>query len=323
VKAWKIVGWGIAGFAVGVSVINASWLAPRLQRPLVLVAHRGVAQQIQHGGITNETCTAELMLPSDHDFIDNTLRSYSNARHFGAGAIALQVHPTGDRQMVAFHDWTVDCRTNGRGAVRKLSLAELKKLDVGYGYTPDGGKTYPLRGKGIGGMPTVEEVLREVPRMRLIFQFKSKDPADADALLAALRRGGGAASDPRFGFQGHPAVVRRVKQLEPRAWAFTVQDTKACLTDYVKFGWTGFVPRSCRNTTVMVPLNYQWAIWGWPKRFLARMDSVGTRVILTGDYEKGGALGLSRPEQLAKVPRDFRGYLWIEDFYNVGRALER
>lgn len=322
-KAWQWAGWGIAGFAATVSLVNASWIAPRLQKPLILVAHRGVAQQYDHEGITDETCTARRMLPSEHDFIDNTLRSFSNARHFGAGAIALQVHPTRDGQMVAFHDWTVDCRTQGRGSVRKLSLAELKTLDAGYGYTPDGGKTHPLRGKGVGGIPTIEEVLREAPRMRLIFQFKSKDPGDADALVAALRRGGADASDPRFGFQGHPIVIDRVKRLAPGAWAFTVQDTKACLTDYVKFGWTSYLPESCRNTTVMVPLNYQWAIWGWPKRFLVRMERAGTRVILTGDYKKGGALGLSRPEQLAKVPRDFRGYLWIEDFYNVGRALER
>ncbi|MEA3009493.1 MAG: glycerophosphoryl diester phosphodiesterase [Sphingomonadales bacterium] len=321
-KIWQWAGTGIAAFAVTVSLVNASWLAPRLSAPLILVAHRGVAQQIRHGGITDETCTAERMLPSDHDFIDNTLRSFTNARHFGAGAIALQVHPTRDGQMVAFHDWTVDCRTEGHGAVRDLTLAQLKKLDVGYGYTPDGGKTHPLRGKGVGGMPTVEEVLREVPQMRLIFQFKSKDPDDADTLLAALRRAG-AKIDDRFGFYGDPRVISRVRQLAPGAWAFTVQDTKACLTDYVKFGWTTHIPASCRNTTVMVPLNYQWAIWGWPKRFLVRMQGAGTKVILTGDYEKKGALGLNRPEQLDKVPRDFRGYLWIEDFYNVGRALER
>lgn len=320
-RVWKWVGAGVAAFAVTVSVINASWIAPRSPKPLVLVAHRGLAQPIRHGGITEETCTAARMLPPEHDFIDNTLRSFSNARHYGADAIALEVHPTRDRQVVAFHDWTVDCRTEGHGAVRDLTLAELKKLDVGYGYTPDGGKTYPLRGKGVGAMPTVEEVLREVARMRLIFHFKSKDPADADALLAALRRGG-ATIDDRLGFYGDPAVIARVKQLAPRAWAFTVKDTKACLTDYVKFGWTSFVPRSCRNTTVMVPLNYQWAIWGWPKRFLARMEGVGTHVILTGDYRGGGAMGLTRVEQLDKVPRDFRGYLWIEDFYTVGRALE-
>jgi glycerophosphoryl diester phosphodiesterase len=321
-RIWRWLGAGVVAFAVTVSLVNASWIAPRLRKPLILVAHRGLAQQYDHEGITDATCTAERMLPSEHDFIDDTLRSFSNARHFGADAIALEVHPTRDGHMVAFHDWTVDCRTDGHGAVRELTLAEIKKLDVGYGYTPDGGKTHPLRGRGVGGMPTVEEVLHEVPRMPLIFHFKSKDPADADALLAALRRGG-AAIDGRFGFYGHPAVVRRVKQLAPSAWAFTVQDTKSCLTDYVKFGWTSFVPRSCRNTTVMVPLNYQWAIWGWPKRFLVRMEQAGTRVILTGDYKKGGALGLSHAEQLAKVPRDFRGYLWIEDFYAVGRALER
>ncbi|HEX8239774.1 MAG TPA: glycerophosphodiester phosphodiesterase family protein [Allosphingosinicella sp.] len=320
-RIWRWVGTGVAAFAVTVSLINASWIAPRANGPLILVAHRGIAQQFDHEGISDETCTAQRMLPSEHDFIDNTLRSFSNARHFGADAIALEVHPTRDGQVVAFHDWTVDCRTEGHGAVRELSLAQLKKLDVGYGYTPDGGKTHPLRGRGVGGMPTVEEVLREVPKMRLIFHFKSKDPGDADALIAALRRAG-AAIDGRFGFYGDPAVLRRVKQLEPDAWTFAVADTKACLTDYVKFGWTSYVPQSCRNTTVMVPLNYQWAIWGWPKRFLARMERVGTRVVLTGDYRKGGALGLTRAEQLAKVPRDFRGYLWIEDFYSVGRALE-
>jgi glycerophosphoryl diester phosphodiesterase len=319
---WQWAGAGAGVVALTLSVVNASWIAPRLAKPLVLVAHKGIAQQIVHGGITDDTCTASRMVPSEHDFIDNTLRSFSNARHYGADAIMLEVHPTKDGQMVAFHDWTVHCRTDGHGAVRDLTLAQLKKLDVGYGYTADGGKTYPLRGKGVGGMPTVEEVLREVPRMRLIFHFKSKDPRDADVLLAALRRGG-ATIDGRLGFYGHPAVIGRVRKLAPGAWAFAVQDTKACLTDYVKFGWTTYVPPSCRNTTVVVPLNYQWAIWGWPKRFLARMDGVGTRVILTGDYEKGGAMGLTRAEQLAKVPSDFRGYVFIDDFYAVGRALER
>jgi glycerophosphoryl diester phosphodiesterase len=321
-RIWRWAGWSAAAFAVTVSLVNASWIAPRSRGPLILVAHKGIAQRFDHQGITDRTCTAARMIPSDHDFIDNTLRSFSNARHFGADAIMLEVHPTGDGQMVVFHDWTVDCRTDGHGAVRNLTLAELKKLDVGYGYTADGGRTFPLRGRGVGGMPTVEETLREVARMRLIFHFKSKDPGDADKLVAALRRAG-ATIDGRFGFFGHPRVVDRVKALAPGAWIITKEAGKACLVDYLKTGWTGFVPASCRNTTVIVPLNYQWAIWGWPKRFIARMEGVGTRVILTGDYKDGGAAGLERPEQLAKVPRDFRGYLWIDDFYEVGRALEK
>ena len=318
-KLWQWLGTGVAAFAVTVSLINASWIAPRSNRPLILVAHRGLAQQYDHEGQDKDSCTAARIRPSEHDFIENTLRSFSNARHFGADAIELDVHPTKDGQMVVFHDWTLDCRTDGHGPVRDHTLAELKRLDVGYGYTSYGGRTYPLRGRGVGGMPTVEEALREVPRMRLFFNFKSKDPGDADGLVAAFRRAG-VEIDDKFAFYGHPAVTRRLKQLVPGARTFWKDQARTCLTDYVKFGWTSYVPESCRNTIVAVPLNYQWAIWGWPRRFIARMDSVGTRVILLGP---DGKAGIERAEQLAKVPRDFRGYLWIEDFYSVGRALER
>ena len=319
-KVWQWVGVGICAFAVTVSLINASWIAPGSQKPLILVAHRGLAQQFDRAGVGRDTCTATRIRPSDHDFIENTLRSMSNARHYGADAIELDVHPTSDGQMVVFHDWTLDCRTDGKGPVRRKTLAELKRLDVGYGYTSDGGRTFPLRGRGIGGMPTVEEALRETPRMRLFFNFKSKDPGDADALVAAFRRAG-VEMDGKYVFYGHPRVTERMKQLVPGASTFWKEGMKTCLTDYVKWGWTSFVPETCRNTVVAVPLNYQWAIWGWPRRFIARMDSVGTKVILLGPYEKGEIAGLDRPEQLGKVPRDFRGYLWIEDFYTVGRAL--
>jgi glycerophosphoryl diester phosphodiesterase len=320
-KIWQWAGTGVAAFAVAVSLINASWIAPRSQKPLILVAHRGLAQQFDREGVDNETCTANRIHPPEHDFIENTLRSMSNARHFGADAIELDVHPTKDGQMVVFHDWTLDCRTDGKGPVRRKTLAELKRLDVGYGYTADGGRTFPLRGRGIGGMPTVEEALRETPRMRLFFNFKSKDSRDADALVAAFRRAK-VEIDGKHVFYGHPKVTARMRQLVPGVSTFWKEGMKACLTDYVKWGWTSFVPETCRNTVVAVPLNYQWAIWGWPKRFIARMESVGTKVILLGPYEGGEIAGLERPEQLEKVPRDFRGYLWIEDFYTVGRALE-
>ena len=311
-----------AAFAVTVSIVNASWIAPTPTGPLILVAHRGLAQQFSREGVDRDTCTATRIRPPEHDFIENTLRSISNARHFGADAVELDVHPTKDGQMVVFHDWTLDCRTDGKGPVRQKTLAELKKLDVGFGYTADGGRTFPLRGKGVGGIPTVEEVLWEARGMRLFFNFKSKDPADADALVAAFGRAG-VPIDAKFGFYGHPRVLARLKQRVPTAWTFFKDEARACLTDYVKWGWTSFLPASCRNTTVTIPLNYQWAIWGWPNRFLTRMKAANTRVIVMGPYEDGSLAGIETPAQLDKVPRSFRGYLWVEDFYNVGRALER
>jgi hypothetical protein len=101
------------------------------------------------------------------------------------------------------------------------------------------------------------------PDRRFVFNFKSKDPRDADALLAAFSRAG-VKPDDKYSYYGHPRVTDRLKQLVPGAWTFFKQEIRACMTDYVEIGWTGYVPENCRNTTVVIPLNYQWAIWGWP-----------------------------------------------------------
>lgn len=312
----------IAAAAVAVSLLNASWLAPHPSGRLVLVAHRGLAQQFPREGVTNETCTATRIRPPEHNFIENTLYSMDNAVRYGAGAIELDVHPTTDGKMAVFHDWTLECRTNGKGVVREHSLADLKALDVGYGYTADGGRTFPLRGRGIGGMPSVEEVLIRFPRTQFFFHFKSKDPSDADLLAAAFGRAG-VPIDERFAFYGDEVVTGHMQRLAPGAWVFSNQQVKACGKDYAKWGWSGIVPQSCRNGTIIVPLNYRWLAWGWPNRFLDRMSKAKTKVILFGDYRDGVAAGIESVEQIEKVPRDFRGYLWIEDFYTVGRALQQ
>ena len=320
-KKWRLFLILVALVAVILSLINASWIAPAPGGRLLVVAHRGVAQQFSREGIDADTCTATRILPSDHKFIENTIFSMQQAAALGANVIELDVQPTRDGRMVVFHDWTLDCRTDGEGVVGDHDLAALKKLDIGHGYTADGGRTFPLRGRGIGAMPTVEEVLGSV-RVPLLFNFKGSDPREADLLAAAFRRAG-VAIGPDHGFYGDERVLARMRQIAPAAWIFSKARAKACLTDYVKLGWTGHVPESCHDTTVGVPLNYQWAVWGWPKRFLARMDKAGTRVILFGDYKDGVAAGIERPEQLADVPRSYRGYLWVEDMYNVGRSLGR
>jgi glycerophosphoryl diester phosphodiesterase len=322
-RMWRTALIALAVVVVPLTLINASWLAPRPPGRLIVVANRGIALPFDRRGIDDGTCTAtRIRPPGDNDYIENTLPSIYKAMRFGADAVEVQVHPTRDGQMVVFHDWTLDCRTDGHGPVRDHTLAELKKLDVGYGYTADGGKTFPLRGRGIGGMPTVEELLREVPAMRIVFAFKSKDPRDADALAAAFGRAG-VAIDDKYGFFGAPNVLARMKQLAPGGWTFSANAASACLKDYAKLGWTSYVPPSCRDTTIVVPLNYRWMLWGWPYRFLSRMDKAHTRVLIYGNYSKSGVVGLERPEQYDQVPADFHGWLWVDDFYNMGPALRR
>jgi glycerophosphoryl diester phosphodiesterase len=322
-RKWRIALVAFAAVAVTLSLMNASWMAPSPKGRLILVAHRGIAQQFDRKGLDRDTCTATRIKPLEHNYIENTVRSINDSVGYGANMVELDVAPTKDGQMVVFHDWTLDCRTNGHGPVRDHTLAELKALDVGYGYTADGGKTFPLRGRGVGLMPTVEEVLHAVPRVKLLFNFKSKEPAEADMLLAAFRRAG-VVPDERYGFYGHIGPVARMRQLAPKAWNWTKEEAKACAVDYLKWGWSSFVPKSCRDGTVMVPLNYQWAVWGWPDRFLDRMAGSNTKVVVIGDVVKGRSPGgLERAEQLGEVPQSFKGYLWVEDIYEVGRSLLR
>jgi len=55
--------------------------------------------------------------------LENTLDSMAAAFELGADVVELDIHPTTDGQFAVFHDWTIDCRTNGKGVTRKQSMA--------------------------------------------------------------------------------------------------------------------------------------------------------------------------------------------------------
>jgi glycerophosphoryl diester phosphodiesterase len=321
-KVWKPLGLGIAGVAIGLSLINASWIAPDPKGRLVLVARRGVGPPLLAAGDDKGCSAARIAPPGENLYMENSLPSIYRATRLGAGAVEIDVRRTRDNQVVLFRDATLECRTNGRGAVADHDLAALKALDIGFGYTADGGRSFPFRGRGIGGMPTVEEALREVPNVRLIFNLASGDPADADALVAAFARAG-VKIDSKYSFRGRPQVTNRIKALVRGAWTWGEAELGGCLDDYVRTGWTSFVPASCRNTTVVVPIGRQWAIWGWPNRFQGRMAAANSKVMVVESIAGAEITGLTRIDRIDDVPRDFRGYLWIEDFFTVGRAVQR
>jgi glycerophosphoryl diester phosphodiesterase len=316
----------VALILVGLSLLNASWLAPTPVGKPKLIAHRGVYHLYdKRAAFGRDTCTARFIRPPEHEVFENTLVSIQMAAGLGGALTEVDVAPTRDGKMVLFHDWTVDCRTDGKGATRDLTLAELKTLDIGYGYTADGGKTFPLRGKGVGQMPTVEEALAALPSRTFLFNFKSKNPKEAGQLFAILKASGRDYEKLGDAFYGAQGPVDRIRELAPKNWAFNMKgEAKACTTDYVLYGWTGIIPESCRNGVLVIPVNYQWPMWGWPNRLIARMESVGARVIVTGPYESGKSNeGLTEPKQLGKIPASFNGHIWVEDIWAIGPALKR
>jgi glycerophosphoryl diester phosphodiesterase len=159
-------GLGVVAIGAGLYLVHASWLAsPPSGRPTV-IAQRGLHQVYGREGVDDDTCTARRIPPPSHRFIDNTLPSIAAAFDLGADVVEVDAKLTKDHQFVLFHDNALECRTDGTGWVGERTLAELKTLDVRFGYTADDGKSFPLRGRGVGLMPSLEEALTAHPKSR-------------------------------------------------------------------------------------------------------------------------------------------------------------
>ena len=155
------IGAGILMVAgLWIYLLNAPWLGPALAGTPKIMAHRGVHQDFDRVGLTNDSCTATESASRSRRRSKIRSNSMRAAFELGADAVELDVHPTTDVQFAVFHDWTLDCRTEGHGETRAHDMAYLKTLDVGYGYSADGGRTFPLRGKGIGLMPSFADVMQ-------------------------------------------------------------------------------------------------------------------------------------------------------------------
>jgi len=187
-RAWRTGLILILALAVFAFFNNTNLLrAPGAGRP-VLLAHRGLHQTFPADGLKADTCTAARIPPPEHGFLENTLPAMAAAFAAGADIVELDVHPTTDGHFAVLHDWTLDCRTDGKGLTRARTLAELKALDIGYGYTADGGKSYPFRGKGVGLVPSLDEVLAAFADKRLLIDIKSNEPADGEQLARRLEQ---------------------------------------------------------------------------------------------------------------------------------------
>ncbi|MEZ4483404.1 MAG: glycerophosphodiester phosphodiesterase family protein [Syntrophotaleaceae bacterium] len=106
-----------------------------------------------------------------------TLAAFRAAEADGADGVELDVQLSRDGVPVVLHDDTVDRTTHGQGAVRDLTLAELRQLDAGAWFDA------AFAGESI---PTLEEVLVwGGDRLRLNIEIKDSAAGMAVLDLAA------------------------------------------------------------------------------------------------------------------------------------------
>jgi len=116
---------------------------------------------------------------------ENTLASFEMAVEADADILEMDVHATSDGHIVVMHDEMVEGTTNGKGAISKFKLAELRELDAGYRFSLDKGKTFPYRGKGVT-VPTLQEVAERFPDVPFNIEIKQNEPRIENETFALL-----------------------------------------------------------------------------------------------------------------------------------------
>lgn len=101
---------------------------------------------------------------------ENTQAAFVRAVDEGFGYLELDVHATADGVAVVHHDATLDRTTSGTGAIATLRAAELAQVLVG----------------GREPVPTLEQVLTELPHTRITAELKSDTVVEP--VLALLQR---------------------------------------------------------------------------------------------------------------------------------------
>ena len=173
---------------------------PFLDHPLPLaIAHRGGAGEAP----------------------ENTLPAFASAVALGYHHVETDVHLTHDGELVAFHDALLDRVTDGTGAIAALDLADVQSADAGHTFSPDGGQTFPFRGRGVQ-IPRLEDLLTAWPELYVNIDPKSDlcvEPLAAllDRLDAWHRVCVGSFSDARLRRMRALGLHRACTSMGPRA----------------------------------------------------------------------------------------------------------
>ncbi|XXF75890.1 glycerophosphodiester phosphodiesterase [Myxococcaceae bacterium GXIMD 01537] len=183
---------------------------------------------------------------------ENTMAAFRMAvERFRTDMLELDVHLTRDGEVVVAHDATLERCTDGVGQVADFTLAELSRLDAGYRFTPDEGRTFPFRGQGVR-IPTLRELLRAFPSLRLNVELKPDAPGAEEALLRVLREEG-ALERVCLGSE-LDTVGERLAALAPDACHFYPRDALAAWVLAVRAG--GPPPEDARYSVLDMPLYF-------------------------------------------------------------------
>lgn len=177
---------------------------------------------------------------------ENTLAAFDRGVREGADGLELDVHLSGDGEVMVCHDASVDRTTDARGTIRAMTSRELASVDAGYRFVDEDGH-YPFRGQGFG-IPMLRDVVARYPDRRLIIEMKDDDPRLAEATLGLVRA---ASAEGRVCLGSfHAGVLRHARALQPLV-ATSAAPLEVRLALYCS--WIGLFPPRVRYRAFQVP----------------------------------------------------------------------
>lgn len=199
-------------------------------RPTLHIAHRGGA----------------LLAP------ENTLVAFRAAvERWRTDMLELDLHATRDGALVVSHDPTLQRCTDGHGRIAEHTLAQIQRLDAGFHFSSDDGRSQPFRGQGVR-IPTFREVLRAFPGTRLNVEVKAEAPG-IEFAVADLLRAEAATRRVCLGSELDP-LAERLAEVAPDVCAFYPRDALTRLVLAIKSG--AQPPDDPRFQVLDMPLDY-------------------------------------------------------------------
>jgi glycerophosphoryl diester phosphodiesterase len=208
--------------------------------------------------------------------VENTLYAVKESLGLGVDGIEIDVHTSSDGEVVVFHDFLVDERTNGTGPVAELTLEELKTLELSRGLK----------------IPTLRELIEQVKdKPDLLVMIEIKPENIEESVLNVIHEEGIESQVVISSYQ--LSVLRGIQELSPSIR--TVLIFKTPLTNSIQqasgLGCSGIAPRFHLVSHELVEMSRQAGLMIFPwavnvEEELQRMMDLGVKAVITDEVQR-------------------------------------
>jgi glycerophosphoryl diester phosphodiesterase len=165
------------------------------------------------------------------EYPDATVLAYDAALLSEVDVLEMDVHLSKDGHLIVMHDEMLDRTTNGKGAIRNKTLAELKALDAAYWWpyhdnddvekklVPEN-QSFPYRGTGVT-IPSLDEMFQRYPHHRFVIELKDNSDELRDSLIAKIDQY--ERWDSTLVASFYQQTLQRLRTQEPRAQTYAAE----------------------------------------------------------------------------------------------------